>query len=193
MTLQETFLRDTDQFTFKGYDIYNKTIVSPIDSRATGGSSIVVKQTPTCKPWLFELHFTAPSVCSVYIPPRYSLQRDDLDMLVHQLPTPFLLLGDFNAHSDMWGCTNTNQMGGIIESVLAASDLCLLNDGASTYIHPASGSRSAIDLSICSPAILMDLQWRVNDDQCGSDRYPLLIDIVYPMPEESPQMAASKS
>ncbi|KAJ8050288.1 hypothetical protein HOLleu_03430 [Holothuria leucospilota] len=75
-------------------------------------------------------------------------------------------------------------MGGLIESVIATSDLCLLNDGSCTYIHPASGSRSAIDLSICSPAILMDLQWRVHDDQCGSDHYPLLIDTVYPMPEE---------
>ncbi|KAJ8018507.1 hypothetical protein HOLleu_43470 [Holothuria leucospilota] len=67
---------------------------------------------------------------------------------------------------------------------MAVSDLCLLNDGSCTYIHPASGSRSAIDLSICSPAILMDLQWRVHDDQCGSDHYPILIDVAYPMPEE---------
>ncbi|KAJ8019237.1 hypothetical protein HOLleu_42305 [Holothuria leucospilota] len=61
---------------------------------------------------------------------------------------------------------------------------CLLNDGSCTYIHPASGSRSAIDLSICSPAILMDLQWRFSNDQCGSDHYPLLIGIAYPKPEE---------
>ncbi|KAJ8043333.1 hypothetical protein HOLleu_10377 [Holothuria leucospilota] len=30
----------------------------------------------------------------------------------------------------------------------------------------------------------MDLQWRVHNDQCGSDHYPLLMDIVHPMPEE---------
>ncbi|KAJ8018886.1 hypothetical protein HOLleu_42881 [Holothuria leucospilota] len=36
---------------------------------------------------------------------------------------------------------------------------------------------------MCSPAILMDLQWRVNNGQCGSDHYPMLIDIVHPMPE----------
>ncbi|KAJ8050202.1 RNA-directed DNA polymerase from mobile element jockey [Holothuria leucospilota] len=185
---------DTDHLTFKGYDMYNKTVVSPIDNRAIGGSSILVNKTvPHSTIHLntnlqavairATLHRTV-TVCSVYISPRYSLKRDDLDMLVHQLPTPFLLLGDFNAHSDMWGCTNTNRMGGLIESVIAASNLCLFNDGCSTYIYPASGSRSAIDLSMCSPAILMDLQWRVPNDQCGSDHYPLLIDIVYPLPEE---------
>ena len=192
--LQETFLRDTDHTTFKGYDIYNKTVVSPVDNRAIGGSSILVKTTvPHSTIHLntslqavairATLHRTV-TVCSVYIPPRYNLKRNDLEMLIKQLPTPFLLLGDFNAHSDMWGCNNTNQVGGLIESVLAASDLCLLNDGSCTYIHPASGSRSAIDLSICSPAVLMDLQWRVYDDQCGSDHYPILIDTVCPMPEE---------
>ena len=121
--LQETFLRDTDHTTFKGYDMYNKTVVSPIDNRAIGGSSVLVKNTvPHSTIHLntnlqavairATLHRTV-TVCSVYIPPRYSLKRDDLEMLINQLPTPFLLLGDFNAHSDMWGCTNTNQMGGL--------------------------------------------------------------------------------
>ena len=113
--LQETFLRDTDQLTFKGYDMYNKTVVSPIDNRAIGGSSILVKKTvPHSTIHLntnlqavairATLHRTV-TVCSVYIPPRYSLKRNELEMLLNQLPTPFLLLGDFNAHSDMWGCT----------------------------------------------------------------------------------------
>ncbi|KAJ8043222.1 hypothetical protein HOLleu_10217 [Holothuria leucospilota] len=108
---EETFLRDTDHPTFKGYDMYNKTVVSPIDNRAIGGSSILVKNTvphstihlnTTMQAVAIRatLHRTI-TVCSVYIPPRYSLKRDDLDILVNQLPTPFLLLGDFNAHSNM--------------------------------------------------------------------------------------------
>ncbi|KAJ8037613.1 hypothetical protein HOLleu_18472 [Holothuria leucospilota] len=110
---EETFLRDTDNLSFGGYDMCNKTVVSPVDNRAIGGSSILVKKTfPHSTIYLktnlqavairATLHRTI-TVCSVYIPPRYSLKRDDLEVLVNQLPTPFLLLGDFNAHSDMWG------------------------------------------------------------------------------------------
>ena len=112
MCLQETFLRDTDNFSFKVYDMYNKTVVSPVDNRAIGGSSILVKKTVPHSTIHLNTNLQAVAiratlhrtitVCSVYIPPRYSLKREDLELLVNQLPTPFLLLGDFNAHSDMW-------------------------------------------------------------------------------------------
>jgi ribonuclease HI len=129
------------------------------------------------------LHRTV-TICSVYIPPKYKLRLDEIDQLANQLPTPFLLLGDFNAHSNLWGCVDANRLGGIMESFLDKSDLCFLNDGSYTYIHPATGSQSAIDLSICSPSIFMDFLWRVHDDQCGSDHYPIFMDINKPIPEE---------
>ena len=47
------------------------------------------------------------------------------------------------------------------------------NDSSSTYVHPATGSSSAIDLSICSPNIFLDMQWKTLDDLCGSDHYPI--------------------
>jgi len=43
------------------------------------------------------------------------------------------------------------------------------------YIHPATGSASAIDLSICSLDIFLDMQWKTLDDLCGSDHYPISI------------------
>ena len=43
-------------------------------------------------------------------------------------------------------------------------ELCLWNDGNPTFIHPATGSFSAIDLSICSPSLFMDFNWVVHDD-----------------------------
>ena len=38
-----------------------------------------------------------------------------------------------------------------------------------------TGSSSAIDLSICSPDIFLDMQWKTLDDLCGSDHYPMII------------------
>ena len=79
-----------------------------------------------------------------------------MNNLVDQLPSPLLLLGDFNAHSDLWGCADSNPLGSKIENLLQLTDLCLLNDKSPTYLHPGSGSFSAIDLSIVSPTIFMD-------------------------------------
>ena len=38
-----------------------------------------------------------------------------------------MLVGDFNGHSKVWGCSDTNDRGEIIEDVIAENDLCLLN------------------------------------------------------------------
>ena len=37
-----------------------------------------------------------------------------------------MLVGDFNGHSKVWGCSDTNDRGEIIEDVIAENDLCLL-------------------------------------------------------------------
>ena len=100
------------------------------------------------------------------------------------MTAPYILLGDFNAHSKLWGCRDTNRLGEVIEKVVETADLCILNDGSSTYLHPASGSFSAIDLSICSPSIFMDFKWEVHNDQCGSDHFPVFLTSTKPIPQE---------
>ena len=41
-------------------------------------------------------------------------------------------------------------------SEISEIDLCILNGGSLTYIHPATGSNSALDLSICGPSLVLD-------------------------------------
>jgi len=53
--------------------------------------------------------------------------------------------------------------------------LCVLNNTSPTYIHPATGLSSAIDLSICSLDIFLDIQWKTLEDLCGRDHYPISI------------------
>jgi len=81
---------------------------------------------------------------------------NDFDNLVTQLSPPILLLGDFNAHSRLWGCSKTNVCGKLVEDILLKHNLSLLNDGSYTYLHPATGSLSAIDLSIATPSLYLD-------------------------------------
>ena len=37
-------------------------------------------------------------LCNIYLPNNQTLNLVDLETLVSQLPTPFILLGDFNSH-----------------------------------------------------------------------------------------------
>ena len=62
---------------------------------------------------------------------------------------------------------NTNDKGRIINEFITEHDLILLNDKTVTYLHPATGSYSFLDLTICSPEIFQDLNWKVVDDFHG--------------------------
>ena len=64
-------------------------------------------------------------------------------------------------------------------------NICLLNDKSPTYFHPASGSFTSIDLSLCSASVLLDFAWQVYSYQCGSDHFPIFIDMVKSMPKDN--------
>ena len=87
-----------------------------------------------------------------------------------------MLVGDFNGHSKVWGCSDTNDRGEIIEDVIAENDLCLLNEKQPTYLHPPTGNYYAIDLSLCHSNIFLDFNWSVCDDLHGSDHFSILIE-----------------
>ena len=76
----------------------------------------------------------------------------------------------------MWGCRDINPRGRIIEDFLSEENLCIFNDDTTTYLHPASGSATAIVLSLCDPDLYLDYTWRVNEDLCSSDHYPIFIE-----------------
>ena len=190
--LQETFMKEGSDFTVKGFNAYHK--IGGTGERAAGGSSILVKKSIPQKQITLNTNIQAIAVilalhktitlCSVYLPPNHSISKRDLNNLTAQLPSPFLLLGDFNAHSNLWGNTHTDRQGQIVEDFLSENNLCLLNDKSHTYLHPGHGTYSSIDLTISSPSIVLDLAWEVGDDVCGSDHFPILILIKPPLPSE---------
>ena len=120
------------------------------------------------------------TLCSIYIPPSSRLSLKDLDDLVPQLPSPFILLGDFNGHNILWGSKDINDRGRIIESFIDNDGLCLYNTKSPTYLHPATGTYTSLDLSICFPTLLLDYDWKVHDDFCGSDHFPILLNNIDP-------------
>ena len=182
--LQETFLRPSDRCSLKDYS-HDSVFSVGGDGRPTGGSSIFINnnlphdfiklqsplQAVAARVHLHKLI----TVCSVYISPSFAYSHHDLLDLYRQLPSPVLLLGDFNAHSTTWGCDSTLSDSHPIDSLLEAEELIVLNDGSYTYIHPGNGARTAIDLSVCNPSLALDFKWEVMKDQHGSDHFPILL------------------
>ena len=116
------------------------------------------------------------TICSVYIPPSFSLTSEHLNSLIQQLPTPYLLLGDFNGHNILLGSKENNSRGELIENIITNNDICLMNDESYTYMHYPTGSFSSIDLSLCHPSIFLGFNWSVCNDQHHSDHFPILIE-----------------
>ena len=84
----------------------------------------------------------------------------------------------------LWGCSKNNVRGEIIENFIEANDLCLMNDKSHTYLHPATGTFSSLDLSLCHPSLILDFGWYVCDDQHGSDHFPVVIEGINPTTED---------
>ena len=112
VSLQETFLKDTDKFSLKYYSCYLNNFTG--NEKASGGVGIIVNNNiPHCNIHLdTSLQAVAVSIslnktitlCSLYLPPRSPIDKRKLDNLIGQLSKPFMLMGDFNSHHGLWGC-----------------------------------------------------------------------------------------
>ena len=125
----------------------------------------------------------------MYLPPSENLNIILLTRLIAQLPTPFVICGDFNGHSVTWGCDKNNSRRDRIDDFITDNNVCLLNDGSYTYFHPATGTFTAIDLSLCSPDILMEIDFMVESDLYGSDHFPIVVKIGIWLPDSLPRRA----
>jgi len=193
--LQETLQSDQNVTNLRNYTQFYKNAMKR-DGRPSGGVSILIRK---CIPHsqislVTNLQATAAritlhkaiTICSLYLPPNTPLDLNELFDLVTQLTSPILLLGDFNAHSPLCGGSALDNRGKIIEDFINKSNLCLLNKKSATCIHPATGSQTSINLSICDPSLVLDLSWTVHDDLCSSDHYPLIIKSNKPIPLSLP-------
>ncbi|GFV11593.1 putative RNA-directed DNA polymerase from transposon X-element [Trichonephila clavipes] len=115
------------------------------------------------------------TVCCLYLPPNDVIHQQDLNNLVDQSPASFVILGDFNGHSTLWGSVKTNLRGRQIEQVLSDHCLCLLNHDEPTYFHEPTRSFHTLDLAICSPSLFPNLNLSVEKDLYNSDHLPVIL------------------
>lgn len=74
-----------------------------------------------------------------------------------------------------------------MEDFANQNNLCILNDGSNTYLHPENGSYTSIGISLTDPTLAYDLSWTVHDDLCGSDHFPIVIEDVIPSNDKQNQ------
>lgn len=83
-------------------------------------------------------------------------------------------MGDFNSHDIMWDKENTNKKKcKTIEKLINIENLFLFNNKT---LHPATGSYSSIDFTMCVPKQTLDFKWKVHEDTCGSDHFPIILE-----------------
>ena len=80
------------------------------------------------------------------MPRSLSLNSQQLDNLLQQIPSPYIILGDFNGHKILWGNKNNDSRGELIETFIAKNDICIMNDKSYTYLSLSTRSFSSIDL-----------------------------------------------
>ncbi|KAG5873327.1 hypothetical protein JTB14_005307 [Gonioctena quinquepunctata] len=182
VALQETHFKLNHPYSFRGYNIFRKDINHVI--RAKGGVALLIRKDIPHSPLVLNtvlqavaVRILAPiniNICSLYLPDA-NWRKEELEDLISQLPIPFLLVGDMNAHNPLWGSLRRDIRGSILEQLLDRDNLILLNSGAMTYFNARSRDFSAIDLSLASPRIATRLSWRVLDDSYNSDHFPIVI------------------
>ena len=198
--LQETKL-PTDYSNIPGTTIPGYTSLHYIftgGDKACGGTSIYIKSNILHRsiPLITPLQAIAcrvtldkpTTICSIYLPPDSTPHINDLHNLIEQLPTPFYILGDFNAHNPLWDPNTTeNQKGKIIEDLLSKSNICILNNTSPTHLDIRTGKTSIIDLTLCSPDLVPNSQFSTIKDLHHSDHYPIYIKPDIPLAQSLPE------
>lgn len=115
---------------------------------------------------------------SVYIPPRKTKPKDlkvKMQKLIDQIPKPFLIMGDFNAHNKEWGSYKNDRWGDAIKDIIKTNNLKIMNNGSSTKTSIAYACLSAVDLTLASEDFKSNLEWSTDIDNRGSDHFPILL------------------
>ncbi|GFW63675.1 CCHC-type domain-containing protein [Trichonephila clavipes] len=182
IALQETFLKSCHKTKIRRYGCVRKDTEGP---SVSGGVYIFTSlEVPSSSLPLHtslqavavRIHSTSLiTVCCLYLPPNAFIHQQDLNNLVDQLPAPFVILGDFNGHSTLWGSVKTNPRDRQIEQVLSDHCLCLLNHEEPTYFHEPTRSFHTLDLAICSLSLFPNLNLSVEKDLYNSDHFPVIL------------------
>lgn len=111
---------------------------------------------------------------NIYIRKFMAKATDDLEVLSSGNTTQeFFILGDFNAHSTLWGSFRSDAVGHQIERWLDAQSLSVLNNGNHTF-KGVNDSKTHIDVSLATPNLCRIFGWDTTSPW-DRDHIPIVI------------------
>lgn len=193
IAIQETKLKPNNIFNMNAYQTYRKDYINPeINGNATMGIALLTHKSIYTEPIPLttnlqvnaikikpsNLNYTI-TIANIYIHPNDTPSKNEIMNLINQLPHPFILCGDFNAHNRIWGDSNNCQKGKTVEDILNSSPgISLMNNPRKkTFFSFAHKTYSAIDLTLVSTSISSSIEWNTHPELCTSDHYPIISQI----------------
>ena len=185
IALQETkFKPKADIKGLRAYTPYSKPYTGGVI--ASGGAALFIKTDliQTEIPLNTQLQAVAArvtihnrpiSAISLYLNPDDRISLQQLNQLVSQVPPPYLIMGDLNAHNPMWGGHSRDPKGRLIEEFIRVNNLVLFNDRRPTWECISSGRSSTIDLTLGHPSLRVSFDWDILPNKCGSDHFPTVL------------------
>ena len=125
---------------------------------------------------------------NIYIPPQSSCQPGyvpPIDKIFDNLEGNAMILGDVNAHHELWHSeANTDARGNQLADTIADKPFGILNEDQPTRIF--NGTSTAPDISIASNSLLASSTWKT-EVKMSSDHLPILINITADMKKRKSQ------
>lgn len=89
--------------------------------------------------------------------------------------SPGVILGDFNAHSYVWGPVYVGGRSEVLEGLMEDYNMAVMNSGIPTRCPPPPTQGRAPDISMCSSSLRHSFVWEVIENTLGSDHLPIKI------------------
>jgi len=154
LCLQETNFKDNSIGNIPAYIGYHKNRINAI--RSSGGVAVYISDTlystklnliTNLEAIAIKIHGKEIiTVCNIYLPNHTNFNDNDLVQLISQLPTPYIITGDFNSHNEIWGSLTTDKRGKTIERILKDDNITLLNKEKT---HDLTHTMETFQQSIC--------------------------------------------
>jgi hypothetical protein len=116
-------------------------------------------------------------ITNIYIPPNSSTPNYNASIshLFHNGNSDSLVLGDFNAHDQLWHSSISDNRGAILADEIDSSDFITLNTNSPTRL-PINGAPSSPDISLASGSLASISDWKTALT-LPSDHLPIIISI----------------
>lgn len=192
--ISETWLETDSFFKISGYNIFRSDRID-----GYGGVAIVTHKSIKAQQCEVQLNNSRieimrikvlncnhlENIISLYCPPAVVTTQRDWDQIFSLVRQKTIIAGDLNAHHSNWS-TKTDSRGGQVFDSMVENNYISLNDGTHTRIKLVTGliQKSSPDLTMLSDDIAFKFEWKVLNENLGSDH--LMIKIKTDVAESRP-------